>query len=103
VFIKSEEEKTRSIVLSPPYLFNVIVSGGNSRERLCSSWRDRSNWEARWGVTLGPPQLGWWMLKSPSRAWLAEASEIAAETKEKISWVPSERGSLGGWFSEEVG
>ncbi len=80
----------------------VILSGGNSRERLCSSRRDKSSWEARWGVTLEPPQFGWWMLKSPSRTWSAEASEIATETEEKISWVSSGRDLSGGWFSEEV-
>jgi hypothetical protein len=42
------------------------------------------------------------MLKFPSSTWLAEASEIAAETKENILRVSGERGSFSGWFSEEV-
>jgi hypothetical protein len=43
------------------------------------------------------------MLKSPSSTWLAKASKIAAKTKEKVSWVSSERGSSSSWFSDEVG
>jgi hypothetical protein len=42
------------------------------------------------------------MLKSPSSTWSVEASETAAETKEKNSWVSGERGSSSGWFAEEV-
>ncbi len=34
---------------------------------------------------------------------MAEAPEVVAETKEKISRVSGERGPSSGWFSEDVG
>ncbi len=58
VFIKPEEEKTRSIVLSSPCLLNVMLSGGKSRVRLCSSWRDKNQLGSTMGCSSGASPFG---------------------------------------------